>query len=396
MKRNHVSLVIAAVLLTLVIGLLFAGSRILPTVNHALRISELMQPMLEASNQGMHLSVSAEVGGETVTMESDVFLVTEENVRWLILDHNGTAVYVAENVLFLENGKAFKIADAMQMQTTSCSQLLPQIMALYEVLEITAEETEHQTAYSVTVTGEQMNTLLAAVSLADAVPAEAIDTLTLHLTETKEKLDTIAVHGSGSVDNTAVQLHVTLSHFRVLAAGDYPIPEPVKQSAATVNPEDLFTLTEDLYRLVLALAPFADMDAIDGTLELAVDCGLLQLDTRMALSDLKNTSNAQLDPETLQKLPEILGLMCMEGEIRCTPDGDGYLYTLELDQTSMQQLTRMILPELTKYSENLTNGTVSILLVEENITAMKASIEGKIPMLFTQVPILVSAVFHFL
>lgn len=396
MKRNHVLLVIAAVLLTLVIGLLFAGSRILPTVNHALRISELMQPMLEASNQGMHLSVSAEVGGETVTMESDVFLVTEENGPWLILDHNGTAVYVAENVLFLENGKAFKIADAMQMQTTSYSQLLPQIMALYEVLEITAEEAESQTAYSVTVTGEQMNTLLAAVSLADAVPAEAIDTLTLHLTETKEKLDTIAFHGSGSVDNTAVQLHVTLSHFRVLAAGDYPIPESVKQSAATVNPEDLFTLTEDLYRLVLALAPFADMDAIDGTLELAVDCGLLQLDTRMALSDLKNTSNAQLDPETLQKLPEILGLMCMEGEIRCTPDGDGYLYTLELDQTSMQQLTQMILPELTKYSENLTNGMVSILLVDGSITAMKASIEGKIPMLFTQVPILVSAVFHFL
>lgn len=396
MKRNHVLLVIAAVLLALVIGLLFAGSRILPTVNHALRISELMQPMLEASNQGMHLSVSAEVGGETVTMESDVFLVTEENVRWLILDHNGTAVYVAENVLFLENGKAFKIADAMQMQTTSYSQLLPQIMALYEVLEITAEETESQTAYSVTVTGEQVNTLLAAASLGNTVPAEAFDMLALHLTETKEKLDTIAFRGSGSVDNMAVQLHVTLSRFQVLAAGDYPIPEAVKQSAATVNPEDLFTLTEDLYRLVLALAPFADMNAIEGTLELTVDCGLLQLDTTMALSDLKNTSSSQFDPETLHKLPEILGLMCMEGKIRCTADGDGYLYTLELDQTSMQQLTRMILPELTKYSENLTNGMASILLEDGNITTMKASIEGKIPMLFTQVPILISAVFHFL
>lgn len=138
------------------------------------------------------------------------------------------------------------------------------------------------------------------------------------------------------------------------------------------------------------------MESIEGTLALTVDCGPLQLDTQMNLADLKTASNGQLDPEALQKLPEILGLMCMEGEIRCTADGNGYLYTLELDQVSMQQLTRIILPELTNYSQNLTNGMVSILLEDGNVTAMKVSINGKVPMLFTQVPILVSAVFHFL
>ena len=398
MKRSKktVLIVLCVVLLTVGIGALCIGLQVVPTVNHTLRISELLQPVIDANNQTMHLATSAGFDGRMLTTESDVYLVTEDGTDYFVLEQNGNAVYISDNVLFLENGKAFKMGDKLQKQTASYEDLLVHIGVLYETLKITAEETESQCIYSVTVTGEQAKTLLEAASFGEALPVEGVEKLKLQLTEKNGKLDQISFSGSGNADKTAVMLHATLSGFRILSAGDYPIPDAVKQAAATVDPEVLFSLTEDLYRLVLALAPFADMESIEGTLALTVDCGPLQLDTQMNLADLKTASNGQLDPEALQKLPEILGLMCMEGETRCTADSNGYLYTLELDQVSMQQLTRIILPELTKYSQNLTNGMVSILLEDGNVTAMKVSIDGKVPMLFTQVPILVSAVFHFL
>lgn len=394
MKNKKILLaVLCVILLAAVVGVLCIGMRVAPTVNHALRISELMQPVLNAQNQMMHIAVSAEIDGKALGVESDIFRITEEDTDFIALEQGGNAVFVSGKVLYLENGKAFKIGDDMQM--TSYQDLLPQIGVLFDVLKITVEETDSQTAYSVTVTGEQVNTLLEAASLGETLTVEGIHGLQLQLTEKNGKLDHIAFSGSGNADGSAVQLHVTISGFRILASGDYPIPEAVQQSAAAVNPEELFSLTEDLYRLVLALAPFADMESIDGTLDLTVDYGLIQLDTKMRLSDLQTASNGQIDPEKLQALPEVLGWLCMEGEIACTPKGNAYVYTLILDQASMKELSRMILPELAQYSENLMEGSVFIILDAGKIISMNVSIEGKISALITQIPIAVGADFNF-
>lgn len=394
-SKKTTLILLIVILLAVAAAVLFFGLRVAPTVNRALRISELLQPVLDAKNQTFHVTVSANVNAVTLDLESDIFLVTDDEVPYLVIEQNGTALYISNDILFLENGKAFKIGDKMQIQAVSYKDLLPQIGALYEVLEITAEETVTEAAYSITVTGEQVAALLAAVSLGDALPADNIEKLNLQLTEKDGKLDQIRFSGNGELDGTDLVLNVSLSGFRILAPGDYPIPEAVKQSAAAVNPEELFSLTEDLYRLVLALTPFADMESIDGTLKLSVDCGLLQLDSRMGLSDLKTTSNSQVDPEKLQALPAMLGWLCMEGEITCSRSGDSYIYELALDQRSMKELARMILPELAQYGGDLTEGSISIILENAAISSMKVSIEGKISMLFTQIPITVGAEFAF-
>ena len=136
-------------------------------------------------------------------------------------------------------------------------------------------------------------------------------------------------------------------------------------------------------------------DTIGGTLKLTVDCGLLQLDSEMALSDLKSTANSQIDPEKLQALPEVLGWLCMEGDLTCSRNGDSYSYELALDQTSMKELSRMILPELAQYGGDLTEGSVSIILQDNAVASMYVSIKGKISVLFTQSPVTVGADFIF-
>ena len=397
MKRSKKTALIVLCVIALVAaaGILCIVLRIAPTVDHALRIASLLQPVIDAKNQTMHTSVCANFDGRILATESDVYLVTEDDTPYLALEQNSNAVYISGNILFLENGKAFNLGDAIQPQVRSYETLLPQIGALYEVLKITAEETDGQRVYSVTVTGEQAKILLDTVSLGETLPADAIRELRLQLTEKNGKLHNIVFSGSGNADGRAVTLHVTLSGFRILSAGDYPIPEKVKQSAATVNRSELFSLTEDLYRLILALAPFADMEKIDGTLDLAVDCGLLQLNTQIDLTDMKTDPSGQLDLDALQKLPAILGFLCMEGDITCKPDGNRYEYALVLDQAAMQELARMILPELAQYSSNLSEGAVSIHLTDRTVTTMAVSLKGEIPILFTSVPVSIRAAFSF-
>ncbi len=388
-------IVLAVILLAAVTGGICIGVIIAPTVNHALRIAELLQPVIDAPNQAMHICVSAKIDDEAVALNTDVYMVTEEDIPYLALEQKGLTLYVADNILLLENGKAFKLGEKMQAQTVSYGNLLPQIGALYDVLKITADETENTVTYKITVTGNQLDTLLAAASFGEALPVDGIQKLNLCLTEKDGNLEQISFFGNGDLDGTAIELDVTISCFRILASEDYPIPETVKQATSTVDPEELFRITEDLYRLLLALAPLADSSSLEGTLALTVDCGLIQLDTEMQLADLKTTSHSPLDLKKLHALPEILGWLCMEGDISCIPQGDAYVYTLELDEDSMQQLSRMILPELAQHGGNLTEGIVTILLEEKTVTSMEVSIEGKISALITHIPIVVNACFLF-
>ena len=396
MKRSKkaVWILLGLILLAAVAGAVCIGARVMPKVNYALRISELLQPVIEDPNQTMHIGVSAEVNGDSIGLESDVYMVTEGDVRYLALEQKGMSVYMTDNLLLLENGKAFKLGEKLQRQTASWEDLLPKIGALYEILNITAEKTEDSAVYEISVTAEQADSLLAAVSLGE-LPVEGIQKLALRLTEKGGKLEQIQFSGSGEVDGTEVALEVILSGFRILASGDYPIPEPVRQSAATVDPDALFSLTEDLYRLVLALAPFEKMEALDGTLELLADCGPLQFHTRMKLSELKTSSPGRIDPEKLQALPELLVWLCLEGDIRCTREGNAYVYALGLDAAAMKHLAGMILPELEQYGASLTEGNLRIYLEAGAITAMEVSLEGKITVLIAQIPVRVGANFSF-
>lgn len=394
-SKKKILTVFIVVMFVAVVAAGWIGLQTAPTVNHALHISRLLQPWLDGENQTVHIGVSAQINGKPLVMESDVSLVTEDDVSFLVVEQSGTAVYIAENVLFLENGKAFKITDKLQTQTISCQNLIPQIGMLYDTLKITPEDTERETVYSVTVTGQQMHTLLAAVSLGEALPLEGIEKLNVHLAERDGKLERIVFSGRGNWEKTAVSLEVTLSDFRKLSSGEYPIPMEVKESAKTVDPEELFSLSEDLYRLVLALVPLSDLESISGRLALTADCGMLQLDTEIKLSDFRTDSNGQIDTEALKALPEMVGVLCMEGDVCCVPKGDTYVYTLALDGQAMEKLSGMILPELEEYSGNLTEGRVDVVLENGGITSMKVSIVGKISAWIAQIPISVEAEFIF-
>ena len=194
MSKNMkaIRIVLCVIALAALTSAVCVGLRMIPTVDHALHISQLLQLMIDANNQTMRISVLAEVNSNTIALDSDVYMVTEEDKRFLALEQNGITIYVADNVLLMENGKTFKLGENIQVQTASFPDLLPQIGAMYEVLKITAEETDDGSVYEITVTGEQVSTLLAVASLGDALPEDSIQTLNLRLAEKNGKLDQIS------------------------------------------------------------------------------------------------------------------------------------------------------------------------------------------------------------
>jgi len=397
MKQGKKAVLIAlgAVILALLIVLGCIGIRTVASIRYALRISRLLQPILDAENRAMHIAVSADIGGSPLSLETDVYLVTEDGLAYTALEQNGGSIYLQGNALFLENGKAFKIGEPVSKPSVSFSDVLPHLSVLYESLNITVEEASAETAYRITVTGEQVRTLLGALSLGDSFPAEAIARLEVCLTEQNGQLDQIILSGRANAGSTPVTLHVSLSDLRILTAGEYPIPETVKQSAATVDRDTLFSLTEDLYRLAVALAPFTDPSALTGTLELSADCGPLQVDTEFVLSELPGTSDALLDTQALQALPEVLGFLCIEGDIRCSQSETVWVYTLSLDREDMQTLSGMLLPALVQYWGSLTEGSATVTVEGGAVTSMEVSIEGGINALITRIPVSVSARFLF-
>ena len=394
-NKKPILLALGAAALVLVVALVCLGLRIIPTASHAIRISELMQPMLKAENKAMHLAVELKTDGKPLALESDIYLVTEDGASYLAIERGGSAVYMAENVLYLQNGKAFRIGGQLQNQTMAYADLLPRIGALFEALKIETEETEDGSIYRIRVTGEEAERLLGAVSPAQTLPAGSIRKLEVCFIEREGKPERITISGSGELKNSTVALYAEISDFRILTSGEYPIPEAVKRSAATVDPDELLSLTEDLYRLVLALAPLSDMQKLQGKLELAVDCGLIQLDHTMDLAALKNTSQPQIDPQALQALPEVLGLLCLEGDIRCSGSNGSYTYSLTLDRDSMQKLSRMILPEIANYAGEPTEGNVTIVLEDNSVASMEVSVGGKIKVLIAAIPMKIAARFLF-
>lgn len=384
---------IAGILLLGVV--IFLAVTVFPKFQTAKEITNALQPVLEAENQSMNLDITADLNGELFALDSDIYSVKDKDTKYLILELEGHPLYIVENVLFLENGKAFKIADEMQSQVEEYENLLPQIMAVYEIFEVTKTKTDIETSYEVTVTGEQVENLLEAAMLTEYTELQAIESLQVKLVTKEEQLDRVELSGNANVESTSVQMAVTISEFQILQAGEYVIPDLITESVQTVDKDSLFNLTKDLYRLMMALEPFSDMDKINGTVALTVDCGLIQMDTEMNLSDLKTENTEITNAVDVKQLPEMIALLCLEGDISCTEDGDAYVYKLVLDADFMERLAETIAPELVNYVISFTEGSAELTLEGEGITSMKIVVKGNVNVLFTEIPMEVGAEFIF-
>lgn len=367
----------------------------LPRLQTGNEIANVLRPVLEAENQSMKLDVEADFAEESFELEAEIYLVNEGDVKFFVLDQNEYPLYIVDNILFMQNGKAYKIAEQMQTQVSEYQSLFIEIAAAYELFEITKTETDNETCYEIVVTGEQAATLLEAMMPTDNELIRDIENIYVKLITSDEQLNRVEVSGGANVNDAAVQVLVTISDFKVLSEGEYTIPDIIKESLKTVDQDALFNLTEDLYRLIVGVNKFSDFENINGTVSLYANLGVLQMSKEVDLAQLKEGLSDVENPEDIQEIPAVIAFLCMEGDISCVEIDGKYVYTLSLNQDSMKKIASSIAPEIVNYVVNLTEGIAEVVIEDGSVSNMSVDIKGGLNLLVTEFPVEVGAEFIF-
>ena len=394
-KKKVINITVGIVVILLLGFLLYFGTKVYPKLKIGKEISDLLQPILTEENQTMHMDISADFAGEPFLLDTDIYRVKEEEQQYLVLEQMDFPVYIVDDLLLLENGNAFQLAKQTESQSPTYDNLFVQIAAAYEVFDITCVKTDYEANYSVYVTGEQVQELLAKVMPADAKQFNSIEKLQLVMVAQNGRLDRIEMTGKAEVNGKSVQVEVLFSEFRTLEAGVYEIPETVKQAVKTVDRDTLLNLTEDLYRLLVAFEQFQKKESRDGTVTLHANCGLINFTNTFNLEAFQKNETTSMNTEEIQNLPAMLAVLCTEGEIHCVDWQEGFEYTLSLDEESMQKITEMVIPEVVNYVMQLTDGVAKVMVVENSISSIEITIKGNVNILITKVPMEVGVKFQY-
>lgn len=391
-RKKDIVLIIAGIIFAVLV--IYIGVNLSPKRRMIQEIADALNPVLKAENQSMHLNVTTVIDENTMQSDADIYMVNTENKQYLVVESQNFPMYITDNLLLFNNGKAFKIAEETGKQAGDYKTLFSQINTLYKVLDITCEKTELEKAYFVEVTEEKIEEILAVLPVENEV-LKGIEKLQLKLVTRDKKLNRMEFRGGTNAYEKEMELTILFSDFRVMEEGEYRIPDVVRESAETVDKDSLFSLSEDLYRLMKAAHKFSQKENIDGTVYIAASCGKLKISTQNTLKELQNGSGNSGISMNMDNISNMMALLCLEGDISCRQEGDRYSYQLQLNEETMQMLAESLVPELVNYVVTFTQGSAKIVLQEENISSVEIEIGGSVKVIMVDIPANVSAKIQF-
>ncbi len=383
LKKKDIVLLFAGTIFLILLA--YIGIRIVPKNRMIKEIADAMNPIIKAENQSFHLRINGNIDDKEMVMDSDIYLLKDQSQEYFIAELGEIPIYITDNLLIFENGKAFKIKEETEEKAIDFKTLFSHISTVYRMLDIIYEKTEEESSYKVQVTGEELRTLL------DLLPVEYdmvenVEELQLTLVIRDKKLHALEFYGSAVDSDKKVELHLCLSNFKELEAGSYSIPETVRTTVKNVDRSSLLILTKDLYRLIVAASKFNQEEAMDGMVYITANCGILNLNSSVSLMELLNgstNSNIKLDKE---KMVEIILYLCIEGNLSCAETKEGYRYELQLEEDVMQSIVSTFVPELVNHVVTIQNGSSYLILKEENISTIQVNIDGNIKVLLADIP----------
>ena len=391
--------IVGVIIIILLTAGVFAAKYLVPSVHATLEIADALSPFLDAKNFSMHLDLGATAEKELLELDANLYAISEEDKQYLVVEQKDASFYIVDNMLLLENGKAFLLTeekDVMQSQG-SVSELavyrdvLPLIGAAYEEFEIVRTQTEDLVQYQIEVTGEQVHTILEATLSSKADMIQNIDSLQVQLTTKDGQLDTIQMKGMAHAGESNVSIAMLVSDFKLLTAGEYPIPQLIKDSMENVDKDTLFCLTGDMYRLIKAVEPLSNQEGLQGSMEWQLNCGIINIHSSIDLEKLSGLKEENTEPAdetaTAASIMQLAGAFIMEGELSSTEQNDRYIYQLALDEVAMKQLAETIAPEMVSYVVEFEKGNLTLTIEEETLSSVSIGIEGGLQVLISRIPV---------
>jgi len=320
--------IIIGILLIIVVLLLIAVVLFFPKAKTGSEIAALLKPVITAENQSMDISLDFMIAGKETSIHSTMYWLTEGENTYIVIEQGGHPVYIVDDVLYLENGAAFLIYDkGQEVKKKSLDvEMFSQIAALYEMFEITVTKEDEIETYTVEVSGEEAQKLIAQALPDVYEELSQIDSLKVNLTAKEDELTSVSYSGGATVNGKEMALQMQVDNFKVLVPGEYVIPGTIQDAIKTVDKDELFCITEDLYRLMVGFSDLANQEQVAGSVKLSANCGMINFKKTYDLAELETNTVDLENAEQIENLPDMIAYLCLEGDISCVEEADGYHY----------------------------------------------------------------------
>ena len=378
---------------------------------------EVLKAYTEKEKLSMDLQADVTIDEKDVSFTAALDRVTVNSKRITAVSESGRSLYYSDGVVFLENGDAYQIDSAIP----DYSQLLEQTMALYQHVEIKAEDDR----YSITAKDQDAKAILELLMPSAASMLSGTDSITVDLILDSGELERIEFTGSGTLNDKGT---TPFSVSAVLKLLDTPrnitIPEDVSQAISTGEYTAMEALSEDLYRLVNGWQDLNSRDPLAADLTLTADSGPLVVNKYLELirwkvdakpifavqengyalyfsedaicdsmgNSVPTASSGNVDAA---KLLDIAYTACMNASADCVTSGSQHTYTLSLDEEGMEAVAYAIVPEAEKLNVSFESGSIRITLQDEKIISVSMEVCGSVQIVLSKADVSIGAKLEF-
>ena len=386
---------------------------LLPDLLTGKKAYDLLKEWSEKQELSMVLEVEAVIGETEVSVDADVYRTMVAGKQTTVICENGRTLCYSDGVVFLENGTAYQIGQALP----DYSQLLEQTMAVYQYVELEKEDD----SYCIAAEKENAKAILELLMPSAAEMLAETDSLTVELILDDGELEKIRFSGSGTLNDNG-KTGYSVSAVLKLDSDLQPVevPEAAAEAIASGEQEALEVLSEDLLRLVNGWKVLNDTNPLSAELTLEADCGPITLNetvdlfrwntekaaifcieensyalyfTEDRICDSKGNSipTAGASNTDAAKLLDIAYTICMNANAVSMKKGGQYTYTVSLDEDGMKQVAYAIAPEAEKLNINFESGKLILVMTEEKIVSVEIRVSGNAQIVLSSVDVSIGA-----
>ena len=412
----------AIVLLILLLALIGSTALIIqkaPGVADGMGLYLMLRNYFERSDIEMNLEINADLGEESYFTDISMYTAASGDRKVTAVDWQGIPVYYCDQMMILENGKAFRI-DA---DLPDYSNIIRMALPLYRSVKISSSELNGVRSFHAAAVNEDARKLLKLLApfLADRLP----DTLQVDadLVMTDADLTSIRFSWSGNVlpansgpENTdPVPSEITATMHFHNASEPRQIPQIVESAIRSRDTAGISDLSDDFKRLFTAFTDLYSKDPLSADAKVQASCGpfvvndsfLYQKSSRYG-KDISRISRSKTDAaaeesrdalyicgerictesgvstslsggylEDTWQLVRMASAACLEGELSHTVNEGLHSYTVSLDEETIRRLAAMIVPEAAGLPLKLDGGSVTVTIREDAANAGAFSSVGR-------------------
>lgn len=367
------------------------------------RAYELLKNYAGKDEITMELTLEGTIGSAKSDFTALIDKQTVDGKKVTVIENNGMKLYYAEEAIWLENGKAYKLSGIYP----DYSKLLEQALEIYRITEISAEELDGMSVYTITSENEDAKALLEILLPSAANDFSDTQSVTVRLLADKREVKELRFQADGALtDEAGTEFSVSAALTVNPDDGErLQIPQKVQEAISAGTEEETEDLSEDLYRLIAGWSELESREPMAAKLKLSADCGPVVISEDLELYrstvqgmkinslhkngyDLYFTENTICDKDgnsvsagdaaavDAAELIKLAYELCMNGDMELVQTGTQYVYALTLDQKGMEEVVYAIAPEAETLNVSLDSGSLRVTIKEEKISSIELTCKG--------------------